>query len=51
MRRLERIHENLGAGDVVLTDEEFARIEAELARIEIHGNRTDEDIARLRQLV
>jgi aryl-alcohol dehydrogenase-like predicted oxidoreductase len=49
-RRPERIEENLGAADVELTEEEFARIEAELANITIHGNRTDEDIARLRQL-
>ncbi len=49
-RRLERIEENLGAADVDLTDAEFARIEAELARIEIHGNRTDEDIATLHSL-
>jgi aryl-alcohol dehydrogenase-like predicted oxidoreductase len=49
-RQLERIEENLGAGDIDLTDEEFGRIEAELAKIEIHGNRTDEDIAELRDL-
>jgi aryl-alcohol dehydrogenase-like predicted oxidoreductase len=49
-RRPERIEENLGAADVELTEEEFARIEAELANITIHGNRTDEDIAKLRQL-
>jgi aryl-alcohol dehydrogenase-like predicted oxidoreductase len=49
-RRLERIEENLGAADIDLTDEEFGRIEAELAKIEIHGNRTDEDIAKLRDL-
>jgi aryl-alcohol dehydrogenase-like predicted oxidoreductase len=48
--RLERIEENLGAADIDLTDEEFGRIEAELAKIEIHGNRTDEDIAKLRDL-
>ena len=48
-RKLERIEENLGAADVELTDEEFARIEAELANITIHGNRTDEDIAKMRQ--
>jgi len=40
----------LGAADVELTDDEFARIEDELATIEIHGNRTDEDIAKLRHL-
>lgn len=49
MRRARRIEENLGAADVHLTDDEFARIETELAGIEIHGNRTDEDIARLRE--
>ena len=49
-RRLERIEENFGAADIDLTDEEFGRIEAELAKIEIHGNRTDEDIAKLRDL-
>lgn len=49
-RKLERIQENLGAAEVNLTDEEFTRIEAELAEIEIHGNRTDEDIAKLRDL-
>jgi aryl-alcohol dehydrogenase-like predicted oxidoreductase len=46
---LERIQENLGAADVELTDAEFARIEEELTRIEIHGNRTDEDIAGMRR--
>jgi aryl-alcohol dehydrogenase-like predicted oxidoreductase len=50
MRKLERIEENLGAADVDLTEEEFERIEAELAKIEIHGNRTDADIAKLRNL-
>ncbi|MFE6764750.1 aldo/keto reductase [Streptomyces sp. NPDC057689] len=46
-RRIERVEENLGAADVELTAEEFARIETALAGIEIHGNRTDEDIAKL----
>lgn len=50
MRKLEQIEENLGAADVDLTEEEFERIEAELAKIEIHGNRTDADIAKLRNL-
>jgi len=49
-RKLERIEENLGAADIDLTEEEFTRIETELARITIHGNRTDEDIAKLRDL-
>ena len=51
MRSLERIQENLAAADVELTDEEFAQIEAELANISIHGNRTDEDIMKLRHLL
>ena len=46
-RRAERISENLGAADVELTRDEFALLEAELARIPIHGNRTDEDNAKL----
>jgi hypothetical protein len=40
---------NLGTADVDLTDDEFAQFEGELAKIEIHGNRTDEDIAKLRE--
>lgn len=50
MRRDERIIENLGAADVELTDDEFHQIEEELAKIEIHGNRTDADIAKLKNL-
>jgi aryl-alcohol dehydrogenase-like predicted oxidoreductase len=42
-RTPERIQENLSAADVELTDNEFNQIEVELAKIEIHGNRTDED--------
>ncbi len=49
-RKLERIKENLSAADVELTEAEFARIEAELAKVEVYGNRTDEDIAKLRHL-
>lgn len=48
-RKLERIQENFGAVNVNLTDHEFQQIEAELAKIEIHGNRTDADIAKLFQ--
>lgn len=42
-----RIAENLGAANLVLTDSEFANIEVELGKIEIHGNRTDEDMMKL----
>ena len=47
MRKDERVVENLGAADVVLTDEEFNNIETELNKITIYGNRTDEDIHKL----
>ena len=47
MRKEERIVENLGAVDVSLSDDEFAALERALGAIAIHGNRTDEDIARL----
>lgn len=47
MRREERLVENLGAADVLLTDEEFSALERAVEAIPIHGNRTDEDIARL----
>jgi aryl-alcohol dehydrogenase-like predicted oxidoreductase len=47
-RKADRIDENLGAADVDLTPGELARIEEQLAQITIHGNRTDEDIAKLR---
>lgn len=49
-RKPDRIRENLGAADVDLTAAEFERIEAELAQIEIHGKRTDDDIAKLRDM-
>ena len=44
---VERVVENLGAADVILTDEEFNNIEKELNKITIYGNRTDEDIHKL----
>lgn len=50
MRSEARIEENLGAADVELSEAEFVALEAELAKIPVHGNRTDEDIAKLRQL-
>lgn len=49
-RKSDRIAENLGAADVELTDTEFARLEVALGKIEIHGNRADEDLAKLRSL-
>lgn len=51
MRRIERLKENFGAADVIFTDREFGCFEEELAGIEIYGNRTDEDIARLKEMI
>lgn len=50
MRKPERIHENLGAADIELSKEEYLEIEKMLGKIIIHGNRTDEDIAKLREI-
>ena len=47
MGKFERIDENLGAAEVVLSEEEFKNIEAELDEITIYGNRTDEDIQKM----
>lgn len=44
---LARITENLAAAELNLTDDEYANIESELAKIKIHGNRTDEDMMKL----
>lgn len=48
MRKLERMGENFGAADVFLSDDEYERLEEALAGIPVYGNRTDEDIAKLR---
>lgn len=51
MRKVERMKENFGAADVVLTDKEFEALEEALAKISIHGNRTDEDISKLKDMI
>lgn len=45
IKREERLIENLSAANVELTYSEFDTIENELAKLQIYGNRTDEDIA------
>ena len=50
MRTDARLEENLGAADIVLTEEEYQAIETALSHIRIYGNRTDEDIAKLREM-
>ena len=47
MRKEERIRENLGAADVTLTPEEYAALNAELAKIKIYGDRDGKDIIKL----
>ena len=49
-RKPERIQENLRAADVELKEDEYKKIEEELSKIQIHGNRTDQDIAKLRSM-
>ncbi|TWF40696.1 aryl-alcohol dehydrogenase-like predicted oxidoreductase [Chitinophaga polysaccharea] len=49
-RKPERVRENFGAAGIVLTAEEYGAIESALSQIRIHGNRTDEDLAKLRTL-
>ena len=50
-RSEERIKENLEAADIDLSREDIARIEEALSHIEIYGNRTDEDIMRLKTML
>ena len=47
MRSDARILENLGAAEVTLTNAEYAAMNEALSHINIYGNRTDEDIAKL----
>ena len=49
MRKEDRLKENFGAAEITLTENEFDKIEKALSNIAIHGNRTDEDIAKLRE--
>lgn len=43
-RKLQRMQENFGAAEVVLTPKEFAELDSRLHELVIYGNRTDEDI-------
>lgn len=47
MRRSERIRENLGAAEVVLSDAEYAELNAALGHLVIHGSRDGKDIKKL----
>jgi len=42
-RKVERIAENIGALKVQLTDEDVARIDAELEKLTLYGDRAPED--------
>lgn len=50
MRKEERLKENFGAAEIALTNKEFSDIEQALSIITIYGNRTDKDIAKLKDL-
>ncbi|WP_436882455.1 aldo/keto reductase [Staphylococcus gallinarum] len=50
MRKETRVDENLRAADVKLTDEAYLALEHELSKIQIYGNRTDKDIAKLQDM-
>ena len=50
MRKEQRLKENFGAAEIILSDKEFSDIEQALSAITIHGNRTDEDIAKLKNM-
>ena len=47
MRKEERIRENLGAADVILSDTEYKALNDELSKITIHGSRDGKDIKKL----
>lgn len=47
MRSSERISENLGAAEVVLSDKEYDALNEELSKIKIHGSRDGKDIQKL----
>ena len=47
MRRDERLKENFGAADVILTEKELSELENALSKIKIHGDRKDSDIQKL----
>lgn len=51
MRKEERIKENLGAAEISLTDDEYNRLTDALNKLEIFGDRKDEDIAKLGAMV
>lgn len=47
MRKETRIRENLSAAEVELTADEYSALNAELAKIKIHGDRDGKDIKKL----
>lgn len=49
-RNLKRVQENIDSAELVLNEDEFNQIETALSSIQIHGNRADEDLAKLRTL-
>lgn len=50
MRKTECMEENFEAASVILTQEEYEKLERELAEIPVYGNRTDADSAKLKKI-
>lgn len=50
MRKVGRMTENFGAVEVPLTEREYEQLEMELRGVTVYGDRTDADIAKLRQI-
>ncbi|MBE6489146.1 MAG: aldo/keto reductase [Methanosphaera stadtmanae] len=49
-KKLDKMIENLDAGEVTLTKEEYKEFNEKLEPLKIHGNRTSKDIAKLRYM-
>lgn len=50
-KKLNMIKENFAGSEISFTDEEFKLLDDEISKIPIFGNRRDEDIAKLRDLI
>lgn len=51
MRKIERIQENFDSCNISISEELLTKFEAELSSLVIYGNRTDEDIMKLKDLL
>ncbi|MDO5352672.1 MAG: aldo/keto reductase, partial [Succinatimonas sp.] len=51
MRKIERIQKNFDSCNISISEELLTKFEAELSSLVIYGNRTDEDIMKLKDLL